>query len=183
MPDLTHLPKGTRVFVDTNIFDLHFRGYSLACTNFIGRVIRGEIIAYVNTQVLSDLLHRLMLVEAYKKGYIGSMRASQLKTCFQRDRAKAASLEDYQLQFESALAFGLKVLPLTRQTFISTRAERIQYGLLTSDSLHLGTMNYHNVPLRNIVTEDGDFSHIAGVTMWEPMDVVGPKASGGNVVQ
>lgn len=37
-------------------------------------------------------------------------------------------------------------------------------------------MNYHSIPLRNIVTEDGDFAHIADVTMWKPVDVVRPKA-------
>lgn len=172
MPDLALLPKGARVFVDTNIFDLHFRGHSVSCTNFMLRIANGEVLAYVNTQVLSDLLHRLMLVEAHKKGYITKTSAPLLKTCFQRDRAKAANLKEYQMQFESALAIGVKVLPLTKQLFVTTKTERAAYGLLTSDSLHLGTMNKHNIPLKNIVTEDGDFTHIAGVTVWKPLDVV-----------
>jgi len=63
MPDLATLPFGTSVFVDTIIFDLHFRNKSATCTAFVERIARGEISAFVNTQVLSDLLHKLMLAE------------------------------------------------------------------------------------------------------------------------
>jgi predicted nucleic acid-binding protein len=63
MPDLASLPAGTSIFVDTNIFSLHFQGRSVTCSAFITRIAQGEIIAYVNTQVLSDLLHKLMLAE------------------------------------------------------------------------------------------------------------------------
>ncbi len=40
------------------------------------------------------------------------------------------------------------------------------------DSLHLGNMNRHRPPLRDIVTHDGDFGHVPGLIVWEPMDVV-----------
>src|SRR5215469_10120416 len=69
MPDLNLLPGGMDVFVDTNIFDLHFQGNSLSCTNFLNRIANGEIDAYVNTLVLADLLHKLMTAEAYIKHF------------------------------------------------------------------------------------------------------------------
>jgi predicted nucleic acid-binding protein len=100
MPDLQHLPDGTRVFVDTNIFDLHFRFKSFSCTNFMSRIINGEVEAYVNTQVLTDLLHKLMLAEAYAKNIIAKRAASQLKSRLQSNRSIAAQLTDYQIQFE-----------------------------------------------------------------------------------
>ena len=156
MPDLAALPVGTRVFVDTNIFDLHYRNKSATCSAFITRVARGEVVAYVNTQVLSDLLHKLMLAEAYAKGLITRRQASALKTRLQADRALAATLTDYQEQFEATLAIGLKVLSINRKMLIETKVERITHGLMTGDSLHLGNRNRHSIPLRDIVTHDSD---------------------------
>jgi predicted nucleic acid-binding protein len=172
MPDLMLLPNIMRVFVDTNIFDLHYRGKSASCTAFIERIAQGEITAYVNIHVLSDLLHKLMLAEAYAKGLIASRSAQKLKTCFARDRTLATTLADYQTHFENTLAIGLNVFNINQRLLITTKMERMSYGLLTGDSLHLGTMNREKVPLKDIATHDGDFSHISGLTVWTPMDVI-----------
>ncbi|MBI4639521.1 MAG: hypothetical protein HY731_02440 [Candidatus Tectomicrobia bacterium] len=172
MPDLAALPPNARVFVDTNIFDLHYRERSASCSAFIDRVAQGEIVAYVNTQVLSDLLHKLMLAEAYAKGYITRLSAIHLKRWLKANRALAVNLTDYQTQFERTLGIGLKVLRISTRILIETRTERVNHGLMTGDSLHLGTMNRHSVLLRDIVTHDGDFTHVPGLTVWEPMDVI-----------
>jgi predicted nucleic acid-binding protein len=166
------LPTGARVFVDTIIFDLHYRGRSVTCTAFVNRLARGEVTAYVNMQVLSDLLHKLMLAEACAKGLITKPWASHLKSCLKANRGLAAKLTDYQVQFETTLSLGLKVLRISRRTLIETRAERLAHGLMTGDSLHLGNMNRHPVPLRDIVTYDSDFAHVPDLIMWEPRDVI-----------
>jgi predicted nucleic acid-binding protein len=172
MPDLALLPMHTRVFVDTNIFDMYYRGKSATCTAFIDRVARGEVVAYVNTQVLSDLLHKLMLAEAYAKGIFTKRQASSLKGSLKTNRGLAAKLTDYQTQFENTLAVGLRVLRISTKTLVETKAERTAHGLMTGDSLHLGNMNRHRVPLQDIVTHDSDFGHVPGLIVWEPMYVV-----------
>lgn len=172
MPDLAALPPRTNVFVDTNIFSLHFRGSSATCTAFIDRIAKGEITAYVNTQVLSDLLHKLMVAEAYTKGLITRRRAAELKDWLKRNCSVAASLVDYQSQFENTLAIGLKVLQITSRLLVDTKTERRKHGLMTGDSIHLGNMNRHSNQIRDIVTYDGDFAHIPNITIWQPMDVV-----------
>jgi predicted nucleic acid-binding protein len=135
-------------------------------------VARGEIVAYVNAQVLSDLLHKLMLAEAQVRGIILKRQASVLKGRFKADRSLAGLLADYQMHFENTLAIGLKVLGITEKLLVDTKAERIAHALLTGDSIHLGNMNRHNQPIGHIVTYDGDFKHIPGLTVWEPMDVI-----------
>lgn len=179
MPDLALLPVGASVFVDTNIFDLHFQGRSLARTNFFSRVLNGEIDAYVNTQVLSDLLHKLMTAEAFVKGCTRGRSASKLKDYLKVERLKGnpTPLGDYQIQFEDALAMGLKVLPISEKLLVETKFERTSYYLMTGDSLHLGCMNRRilkrrKAPLCDIVTDDGDFASITGITVWEPQDVI-----------
>lgn len=172
MSDLASLPSGTHVFVDTNIFTYHYRGKSVSCSAFVRRIAREDVFAYVNFQVLSDLLHKLMLTEALSKGIIAKLLAAQLKQRLQAKRALAERLVDYQTQFEDTLRIGLRVLPLSSRLLVNTRAERVAYGLLTGDSLHLGCMNRREPVLADIATHDGDFDHIPSVTMWNPMDVV-----------
>lgn len=180
MPDLSALPDGTRVFVDTNIFHFHFQSSSLSCTQFITRVAQGEIEAYVDTQVLADLLHKLMFAEALTKGCIRSTNPQELKKFLKPYRGKAMPLTDYQTQFENILAIGLHVLPISEKLLVDTKFERESYCLMTGDSLHLGTMNRckakrRKAPLQDIVTYDNDFAYISGVTVWQPTDVIWPK--------
>jgi len=124
MPNLASLPTETHVFVDTNIFFLHFRGSSATCSVFIERIAQGEITAYVNRQVLSDLLHKLMLAEAWVKGLISQQRAVELKHALTSNRTIANIFLDYQNQFENTLRIGLKVLRITQNLMIETKVER-----------------------------------------------------------
>ena len=160
------------MFVDTNIFTLHYRSKSVSCNAFVTRIAQGDLFGYVNLQVLSDLLHKLMLAEAVNKGIIVRLSAAQLKQRLQFDRLLAKQLADYQTQFEDSLRIGFVMLPLSRRLLVTTKAERSTYGLLTGDSLHLGCMNRRRPVLTHIATQDGDFQHIPGITMWTPMDVI-----------
>jgi len=182
MPEqnLDDVPDGSSIFVDTNIFHYHLQNLSPSCTQFITRIASGAIEAYVNIQVLSDLLHKLMMTEARAKGCIGNKSSNPqelkkyLKGC--RDKKLAFPLTDYQVQFEIIVSAGLHILPINENLLIDTKAERVQYYLMTGDSLHLGTMsrrvvNRRKAPLQNIATHDGDFAYIQDVTVWKPMDI------------
>ena len=169
--DLRSLPQGSRVFVDTNIFCYHFSGQSVTCSAFVDRIARDEVSAFVNTQVLSDLLHKMMLAEAFTKKYCG-FGANHLRKWLAANRASAGNLTSYQTQFEATLALGLKVIRISKKTLIETKEERARQGLMTGDSIHLGNMNRHAPPIRDIATYDGAFSHIADINVWAPTDVI-----------
>jgi len=64
-------------------------------------------------------------------------------------------------------------LPSVRNIWgILAGKKRATLGLMAGDSLHLGSMNRHNPIIPNLATNDGDFDHVAAVTVWKPMDVV-----------
>ena len=171
MPDLNFIPTGASVFVDTNIFYYHFTGRSPSCTVLFRRIAFGEVTGYVNTEVLSDLLHKLMLYEAHKAGYIPNCRACDMKTRLSADRTTIANMPDHQALFETVLNIGVKMLNLSKKLLVDTKRERSDHGLMTNDSLHLGSMVYHSNPLVHIATRDGDFAHIPNVTVWQPQDL------------
>jgi len=174
VPDLAQIPSGTNVFVDTNIFYLHFRGSSISCTAFIERIARGEIEAYVNTAVLSDLLHKLMLHEAKQKGLIAALKAKDLRDHLRRNRNAIGTIPDHQAQFEQTISGGIAVLQVSPKLLKETKRERITHGLMTNDSVHLGNMLYKREPLADIATNDADFEHITDITVWKPTDVIVP---------
>ncbi len=171
MPNLNRLPPGASVFVDTNIFYMHFTGKSSSCTTLFMRIALGDVTGYVNTEVLSDLLHKLMLYEAHVKGFITSGSAAKLKRKLLADRTVIANMPDHQNLFETVLNTGVKVIRISKKMFIETKSERQAYGLMTNDSLHLGSMLRHSVPIANIATKDADFAHIPGIDVWEPLDI------------
>jgi hypothetical protein len=63
--NLASLTDQSQVLVDTNIFFIRFQGRSAAVNPFITRIALGEISAYVNILVFSDLMHKLILAEAF----------------------------------------------------------------------------------------------------------------------
>lgn len=172
MLDLRDLPSSCSIFVDTNVFYYHFMGRSATCTAFLNRIASGEINGYVNTEVLSDLLHKMMLAEAKSRKFINDPSATQLKSLLQQNRSAIASMPDHQVMFEKILAIGLKVLRISKALLIETKDERRMHGLMTNDSLHLGNMNRHRMSIKNIATRDGDFNHVTEITVWTPMDIV-----------
>jgi len=64
------LPAGTRVFVDANTLVFHFAQhpkFGAGCTAFMERIGRGELLGFASADVLSDLAHRVMTIEAMQR--------------------------------------------------------------------------------------------------------------------
>lgn len=170
MPDLATLPSGTKVFVDTMIFDFHFRGKSVECARLINRIATGDIEAYVNTHVLSELLHKLMLADAVTQ--LNKKGAKQLKKHLSTHPTDAAQLTSYHGQFLAVLQLGIKRLQVTEKLMKDSKVHRDSCGLMVTDSFHYGCMCRANVALTNLVTHDQDFNNVPGLTVWKPLDVL-----------
>ncbi|MCP4680714.1 MAG: type II toxin-antitoxin system VapC family toxin [Desulfobacterales bacterium] len=67
---LAEIKAGSEIFIDSNIFIYHFTGVSDECSNFLGRCERGELIAMTSVNVILEVLHRLMMVEAVRKNLV-----------------------------------------------------------------------------------------------------------------
>jgi len=170
MQDLATLPGGSTIFVDTIIFDLHYRGKSAECDRFLKRIAAGEVTAYVNTQVLSDLIHKLMLADAYNQGMITSRGAEKLRQAFNGDKTLAAKLVHSHEHFKNTLGMGLQIRLVSKGVLLESRIHRQNEALLTGDSLHLETMR--RLGVLDIATEDNDFSKVTGINVWSPYDVI-----------
>ena len=169
MPGLASLPSGATVFIDTIIFDLHYRQKSVQCERFFMRIAEGDVVGYVNTLVLTDLMHKLMLADAFKQGIITDRQAWRLRAAFNGNTGLAARLVECHQQFTETLSIGLNVRQVSKGVLVKSQAHRQGQALLTGDSVHLETML--RLGVADLVTCDSDFNRVVGVNVWSPSDV------------
>jgi predicted nucleic acid-binding protein len=67
---LAELPPGTSIFIDASIFIYHFTGVSEDCSEFLVRCQGREIAGQTSTNVILEVLHRLMMAEAVNKNLV-----------------------------------------------------------------------------------------------------------------
>jgi predicted nucleic acid-binding protein len=80
---LEQVPAGARVFVDSNILVYHFQphpGFGPACQRLVERIERQDIEGHTSTNLLGELAHRLMVIEAGAlPGWAGGKVLNRLK--------------------------------------------------------------------------------------------------------
>ncbi len=111
--ELRQLAKGS-VFVDTSILIHAFTNtrYTKMCEDFLGRAKYGEIEGYINSTVLDEFFHKLLIFEVYSRKKLTSQDAIKflksnpdfLKTLDRPFKASKEVLKDY----------GVKVLDTSK---------------------------------------------------------------------
>jgi len=64
---LDNIESGSEIFIDANIFTYHFTGISDESSNLLNRCEQGDLTGLTSVNVLLEVLHRLMMVEAIRK--------------------------------------------------------------------------------------------------------------------
>jgi len=163
---LENIERGTRVFIDSNIFIYHFTGASDACSNFLSRCEQGDISGITSHHVYLEVLHRLMMIEAVRKEIIRPPNiAKKLK-----DRPeKIRLLDEYFMNAQKIPAMGITVRPVPFETIVKSQAIRASYGLMVNDSLIIAGM--HAEGIKTLATNDEQFSRVDGLFIYKPHDV------------
>ncbi|MBI4527348.1 MAG: PIN domain-containing protein [Deltaproteobacteria bacterium] len=162
---LPNLPAGTDLFLDANVFIYAFGGRSNECHNLLQRCSTEEVFGITTFEVIHEVTHRLMLIEAVATGVITKESVAALKGKW-RD---VTTLTQYWSL--TARIFGLNILILASEEPRLHRAHtmRSRYGLLTNDSLILAAMDEYGIGY--LATRDDDFDHISELTVYKPTDI------------
>jgi predicted nucleic acid-binding protein len=166
---LDRIPVGISVFIDANIFIYHFTGVSPQCTAFLGSCEGGRLAGITGVHVLAEVAHRLMAVEAVRKGLItpGNVAAK-----FRAHPDIVRALSDYQTNLNTLMAIGIQVLFLGPDDLVASAAVRRVSGLLTNDSLTAAMLQRERI--RALATSDPDFRRLPDVRIYEPTDLPTP---------
>lgn len=155
---LSDLPTGVSVGVDANVFILHFCGRSRECTGFLRRVEAREVRAVTTHEILAEVLHRLMVLEALEGGSVsGRNPARSLREKPEVVRA----LHRYYDDTSAIQAMGVRLLPPVGNSLEASHRFRREAGLLTNDSLFAATLVENGIGV--IVTGDRDFLRVDGL--------------------
>ncbi len=161
------IPPGESVFVDANTLVYHFAAdaqYGPASTEFVGRIERGEILAFCSSHVVSDLAHRLMTIEAILMfGWPIPGIAQRLR----RNHAQIAQLARFPQVVEQLPQSNLQVLPVAWADIATATATSQKYELLSGDALIVTLMEQHG--LVNLASNDADFDRVSWLKRFSPV--------------
>ena len=162
----TDLSKGETAFVDANTLVYHFAPdpvLGMSCSDLLIRIKRQEIRGCTSTDVVSEMAHRLMTLEAIKAfGWPAAGIAQRLR----KNPAAVQKLTEFRRAIQEIPVFGIQVLTLPPDLLDAGAAISQSTGLLTNDALIVAMMQANG--LTNLASNDADFDRVAGITRYAP---------------
>jgi predicted nucleic acid-binding protein len=161
------LPLNASVFIDANTFVFHYSQHPLLatpCTELLDRIRRGELRGSTSADVLSDVAHRLMVLEATATlGWTGTGITGRLR----RHPQEIQKLTRFEQSVQAISGFGIHVVPITAQLIEIAAAVSRQVGLLSGDALIVAVMRHEG--LIHLASHDGDFDRVSGLMRYAPL--------------
>lgn len=153
------------MLVDANIFIYAFMGRSRQCRQLLERCKSEEVFGITTAEIVSEVCHRLMIIEAVDEGVISKSSAADLK----RKQAEIQRLTLYWLLTSQIFNLNIPVLPLDGRRLHRAQQIRATYGLLTNDSLIAAAAQEYGI--NSMASRDNDFDRLRGVTIYKPSDL------------
>lgn len=163
---LDDLRPATAVFIDADIFIYHFTGASEECTRFLLRCEARELSGSTSVSVLLEVLHRLMMVEAVKRG---AVRPPKVLDKLRRRPEVIRTLSEYYVQTAKIPEMQISVRALSDDILAASQRVRHEHGLLVGDSLLLAAMRAEGIS--TLASLDRDMRRIAPIEVAAPADV------------
>jgi predicted nucleic acid-binding protein len=161
------IPSGLSLFIDANILVYHFAAEPLLgphCRQLLDRVNRRDVQGFTSTDVLSDVAHRLMTLEAMQRfGWPLAGIAARLRN--HPDHIQ--QLTDFRTAIEEILKSEIQIISIRPRLLAVAAALSQQFGLLSGDALIVAVMREHG--LTNLASHDADFDRAAGLTRYSPV--------------
>lgn len=163
---LDRIDSGSRVFIDTNIFIYHFTGVSAESSNFLNRCEQNDLEGITSLNVLLEVLHRLMMVEAVRRSLI---KPPNIIKKLKKSPEKVKQLNEYFLNTLRIPEMGILIKPVSYDSILRSQAIRAAYGLMVNDSLIMASMQEEGISL--LATNDDAFKRIKSHHVHKPGDV------------
>lgn len=163
---LDEVQKGERVFIDANIFIYHFTGVSNECSDFLNRCEQKEVLGTTSVNVLLEVLHRLMMIEAVKKKLVSPPNIVKKLT---RQPDKIKQLHEYYINTQKIAEMGIDVMAIPYDALLKSHLFRAGYGFMVNDSLIAASMEEKRI--KTLITNDDGFSGVEGIVVHRPYDL------------
>lgn len=160
------IPVGTDVFIDANPFIYYFGPdprLGPDCERLLERIENQEIRGFTSAQVLSDVAHRLMTLEAravFKWPMAGIVKK------LRSHPSDVRRLSRYRQAIDEIALVGVQVVPVTGGLVSLAADVSTHTGLLSSDALIVAIMRHHGIA--HLASRDADFDSVSGITRYSP---------------
>lgn len=161
-----HLQSGSAIFLDANILVYHLtaqRRFGTNCTALVKRVEQQDIAGFTSTHILTEIAHRVMLIEAsttFARPLPGMLKY------LRQHPDEVQKLVQFRLALEQVLQTGIQVLTIAPSLLVPATIVSQQTGLLSNDALLVAVMQAN--ALTNLASHDTDFDRVPGITRYEP---------------
>jgi len=163
---LKDVPKGSRIFIDTNIFffDItHHPTLWKPCKAFLDRVKAGELKGVVSPIVWNELFHQLMLGEVAKAKGIPPYRVAKL---VKRHPQVLKGLKAYILVDTAQQIPNIQLVDVLATDWLVAFEISKKHQLLANDSLYVAVMQREGIDM--LASDDRDFQRVSWLTLYQP---------------
>ncbi len=164
---LSEVRAGEKVFIDSKVFIYHFTGVSEESTLFLRRCEEEELTGLTGINIVIEVLHRLMMIEAVTKELV---QPGDVAKKLKNKPEIVKQLTEYETNTLSIMDMGIEVLSLSVETIKASLQFRRESRLLISDSLTVAMMDMEDII--NLATLDKDFTRIEEINVYGPDDIV-----------
>jgi predicted nucleic acid-binding protein len=162
----SQLTTGDSVFLDANTLIFHFGlhpTFGAACNQLLDRIEQQGLVGYTSTHVLSEMAHRLMLIEA---SALPGWTPSKIKLRLRQQPAAFAALTQFRTAVDAVLQSRIVVLSIVPLLVAGAAVVSQQHGLLSNDALIVAAMRSQG--LTNLASADADFDRVPGIKRYAP---------------
>lgn len=163
---LSEIKEGAGVFIDANIFIYHFTGVSQECKEFLRECLQKKFIAYTSLNILAEVCHRLMAIEAVS---LGMVKPKNPSISLQKNSEIVKKLSVYYTQITNIMSWDIKIISTPDNIFIKSQNYRQRFGLLTNDSFIPVYMEQSGI--NHLASADKLFKSIPHISLYSPTDI------------
>ena len=167
---LSNLAADERIFIDANIFiynaldDSH---YAESCSDFLKQVETNKLKGVITPHVMDEVLFKILIAEAsqhIEKFTLPNLKKELKSSGFSSKVYKP--VKEYSDYLTELTYGGLEILTVNGGIVGRSIDLGLQYGLLTTDAIHLSTMKQYGIV--NIATNDSDFEKVMSIKTYKP---------------
>lgn len=170
MNNLKDIPEGTKILIDTNIIlytALNHPIYQKDCTDFLIRAGRKDIIGYIPSVVIEELLHHFMMSELIENGY--GKRVSDCISCYKRNPTIIEKLSKTWNEIQRIFHINCTILYDNELILKQSLQIAQRYQLLAHDAYIVAFAQSNDIC--HIASNDKDFLRVREVTIWSPQRI------------
>jgi predicted nucleic acid-binding protein len=161
------IPAGAAVFLDANSLVYHFTNdprYGVASTRLVRQIGQGALSGFTSTDVLADVAHRLMTLEAIA---VNAWPYAGIAARLRKHHDSIPKLTIFRQAIASLPQLNIQAIPITQPLLEAATLTSQQFELLTGDALVVSVMQAHG--LTHLASNDADFDRVPWLARYGPI--------------